>query len=53
MQEQVIRTEAERAPYARPVVEDLGSLRELTAAGGPQYGIDSSYNGSPGSFGVS
>jgi hypothetical protein len=43
MREQASFSKAERAPYARPVIEELGSLRELTAAGGPNPGVDSSY----------
>ena len=43
----------ERAPYSTPVLEDLGSLRELTAAGGPSLGFDSAYVHGTGSFGVS
>ena len=45
-----------RKDYCRPEIEDLGSLHELTAAGGPHFGADSAYvSGSPGSapFGVS
>ncbi|MGI8801077.1 MAG: lasso RiPP family leader peptide-containing protein [Solirubrobacteraceae bacterium] len=43
-----------RAPYSKPVLEDLGSLPELTAAGGPNFGVDSAYvGGNFGSFGVS
>jgi hypothetical protein len=53
MREQASLPKVERAPYARPVIEDLGSLRELTAAGGPTVGIDSAYNGTIATFGVS
>ena len=51
MEGQADSPQVERAPYSRPVIEDLGSLRELTAAGGPNFGVDSSYSG--GNFGVS
>jgi hypothetical protein len=30
-----------RKQYCRPEIEDLGSLQELTAAGGPNFGVDS------------
>jgi hypothetical protein len=44
-----------RKEYCRPEIEDLGSLQELTAAGGPNFNVDSAYvSGSPGAgFGVS
>ena len=47
--------EAVRKEYCRPEIEDLGSLQELTAAGGPNFNVDSAYvHGSPGAgFGVS
>jgi hypothetical protein len=32
-----------RKQYCRPEIEDLGSLHELTAAGGPQFATDSAY----------
>jgi hypothetical protein len=46
---------AVRKAYGRPEIEDLGSLQELTAAGGPNFNVDSAYvHGSPGAgFGVS
>ena len=41
--------------YSRPEIEDLGSLHELTAAGGPNFNVDSAYvHGDPNAgFGVS
>lgn len=45
-----------RKQYRRPEIEDLGSLHDLTASGGPNFGVDSAYvSGSPTSppFGVS
>jgi hypothetical protein len=43
-----------RKEYCRPEIEDLGSLHELTAAGGPTFGADSAYvSGNAGSFGTS
>jgi hypothetical protein len=44
-----------RKEYCRPEIEDLGSLHELTAAGGPKFGTDSAYvPGNPATpFGVS
>jgi hypothetical protein len=53
MEDQTRGSRAKRVPYTRPVIEDLGSLQELTAAGGPTFGVDSSYNGTIGTFGVS
>ncbi|HWC85952.1 MAG TPA: lasso RiPP family leader peptide-containing protein [Solirubrobacteraceae bacterium] len=45
MEEQGRSPTAKRAAYSRPVIEDVGSLRELTAAGGPNFAEDSQYNG--------
>lgn len=44
-----------RKEYSRPEIEDLGSLHELTAAGGPNFNVDSAYvHGDPSAgFGVS
>jgi hypothetical protein len=43
-----------RKEYCRPEIEDLGSLQELTAAGGPSFGVDSAaYSGGGFVFGVS
>jgi hypothetical protein len=43
-----------REQYERPEIEDLGSLRELTAAGGPAFNTDSAYvPGDPLTFGAS
>jgi hypothetical protein len=53
MDEHASLPKGERAPYARPVIEDLGSLRELTAAGGPTFGFDSAYVSGSSAFGVS
>jgi hypothetical protein len=53
MEQQASSHNVKRAPYARPVIEDLGSLRELTASGGPTFGEDSSYVSGGGSFGAS
>jgi hypothetical protein len=46
---------AVRKEYCRPEIEDLGSLHELTAAGGPNFNVDSAYvHGDPNAgFGVS
>ena len=52
MNEQAVAPHTKRAPYSRPVLEDLGSMRELTAAGGPTFGADSSYTPG-GAFGLS
>jgi hypothetical protein len=42
---------AQRLPYSRPVVEELGTLQDLTAAGGSNAGLDSAYvHGDPGAF---
>jgi hypothetical protein len=47
--------DAVRKEYCRPEIEDLGSLHELTAAGGPNFNVDSAYvHGDPNAgFGVS
>jgi hypothetical protein len=37
-----------RAPYARPVIENLGSLRELTAGSASTYNPDSGYGSGSG-----
>jgi hypothetical protein len=42
-----------RKEYCRPEIEDLGSLQELTAAGGPNFGVDSAAYNNGGVFGVS
>jgi hypothetical protein len=48
MDEQTRLSDGQRAPYAKPVLENLGSLSELTEAGGPNFGFDSAYV--PGDF---